>query len=481
MCGLDFDDDGRAAAPADIDGDGDLDLIGFSLQGLRVVENTFPARRFLRLRLEGKHGLADALGALVKVEAGGVTQQEYTRLTDGFQSQVPFDLHFGLGAADVVDRVTVTWPGGESQSVEKVPSNRLVTIRRGRAEFEARELPRWSAGPKGQRPVFSFEATARRLEGGEAPLAMKGLPAVINFWSPACEPCRHEMPAIAALSVTFRDRAQFAGVSVETKDLNAVRAAVEAAGVTYPQFLADENLLRRFFGPGGDAPLPSTFVFDPDGALRRVFRREVTEAEMKSLLDSFGDEGTSASELGLRGFREHQMGRDAEALQWFERALAAAPDSPVANYHTGLALAALGRDVEGIARLRRSAELDPGHVNTWLNLGSLLRKQGDIKGAIEKFTQARLLRPEEPAVLVHLAVAAAMDGQTALALECFEGLVRVDPGTATAWGMKGEFHFMHRQLFAAKQCFAKALALDPAEPRALVYGAEIEKMEKGRK
>ncbi len=417
----------------------------------------------------------------MKVEAGGVTQQDYTRLTDGFQTQVPFDLHFGLGDAALAERVTVTWPGGDVQTVERVPADRLVTIRHGRPGFEARELPRWTSGPPRSRPVFSFDATARRLEGGEAALATKGTPAVINFWSPTCAPCKEEMPALVALAGKFRDRATFAGVSVESKDLDAVRAAVQAAGVSYPQFLADEPLLRSFFGPGGDAPLPSTFVFDAQGALRRVFRRAVSEAEMAALLETFGDEGTGAHEFDLRGFRAHQLGRDDEALKWFEKALLSDPDSAMANYHAGLALASLGRVDEGLTRLRRSVELDPEHWNGWFNLGALLRQKGDIKAAIDMFGRARALRPDEAAVLANLAVTAAMDSQGALALECFERLVQVDAGNATAWGMKGEFHFMNRQLTPAKECFAQALAIDAAEARALRYMTQIEKIEKERR
>jgi tetratricopeptide (TPR) repeat protein len=61
------------------------------------------------------------------------------------------------------------------------------------------------------------------------------------------------------------------------------------------------------------------------------------------------------NELDLRGFRAHQMGKDDEALLWFEKALAVDPDSAVANYHTGLALVALGRDSEALPRLPRGS------------------------------------------------------------------------------------------------------------------------------
>ncbi|KAF0246490.1 MAG: putative TPR domain [Planctomycetota bacterium] len=482
VCGLDFDDDGRAAAPADFDGDGDLDLVILSLQGLRAVENTAPPRRYLRLRLEGENGQAAALGALVKVVAGGVSQQDYARLTDGFATQVPFDLHFGLGEAMLADRVEVTWPGGETQTILDVPANRLVTIRRGKNGFDARELPRWPEGSRRRaRPEFSFDAAATKLDGGRGPLAAKGLPAVINFWSPSCAPCKEELPRLAALSERFRDAAQFAGVSVETRDLDAVRATATSFALPYPVFIADEALLKSFFGPEANAPLPSTFVFDGNGALRRIFRRTVGEKELGDLLASFGDEGTGALELDRRGARAHYLGNDVEALEWMKKALAVDPDSALATYHMGLVLLALNRPDESLAYIRRAVVLDPEYWNGWYNLGAALHNKGDFKGAAEAYRNARRLRPDDWVILLRLGNSAGKAGEAALALECFDRAVTLQPRNANAWGMKGEFHFVLGQFPAAKDCFAKALAIDPNEPNARAYGKEIEKIERGGK
>ncbi len=414
--------------------------------------------------------------------AGGVTQQDYARLTDGFATQVPFDLHFGLGEAKLADRVVVTWPGGETQTALDVPADRLVTIRRGKDGFEARELPGWPAGSRhGVRPAFSFVEAATKLEGGAGPLAAKGRPAVFNFWSPSCAPCKEELPRLAALAAQYRDVAQFAGVCVETTDLEAVRAAAKCFEIPYPLFLADEALLKSFFGTGGDVPLPSTFVFDGNGDLRRIFRREVGQEELGLLLASFSDEGTGAAELDRRGARAHHLGNDPEALEWLKKALAVDPDSMLATYHMGLVLLGLGRPEEGIAHLRRAAELDPEYWNAWYNLGAALHNRRDFKGAAEAYRNAHKLRPTDIVILLSFGNSAGKSGQAALAFECFDRAVALQPGNATAWGMKGEYHFVVGQIPAAKACFAKALAIDPNEPNSRAYGKEIENIERGRK
>ena len=48
--------------------------------------------------------------------------QMYTRYNDGksgYLSQSSKPLYFGLGDADSVDRVEVTWPGGKTQTISE--------------------------------------------------------------------------------------------------------------------------------------------------------------------------------------------------------------------------------------------------------------------------------------------------------------------------------------------------------------------------
>jgi len=144
--GLDFDDDGRSAIAADVDGDGDLDLALLSLQGLRLVLNSSPPRGWARVRLKATGTHAAALGAHVTVQAGGTTQQDIVRVTDGFQSQVPLDLHFGLGDAARIDRLTVRWPSGKVEEHSDLPARRLISIVEGDTAAVVSELPRWPAG-----------------------------------------------------------------------------------------------------------------------------------------------------------------------------------------------------------------------------------------------------------------------------------------------------------------------------------------------
>ena len=70
-----------------------------------------------RCKLIGTTSNRDGLGAVVKVTAGGST---YTKVFDGdsgYLSHSLYPLYFGLGAADRVDSIEVTWPSGKRQTV----------------------------------------------------------------------------------------------------------------------------------------------------------------------------------------------------------------------------------------------------------------------------------------------------------------------------------------------------------------------------
>ena len=315
--GLDDDHDGRAAAPVDIDGDGDLDLALLTLRGLKLLENTSAPRHFARVRLAAGGSTAHALGAEVVLRARGVARRDFVKLTEGFRAQVPLDLHFGLGDATAVDSLEVRWPSGETGVWRDLPVDRLLIVDEAAGTVEAEPLRRWSDG---SRPTMtgapSPAVVAQALDGGRGPLA-GGRPTVVNFWAPWCPPCNVELPELVDLAGRYDGEVDFAGVSVELEDLDSVRESIERFGIPYPQFLADDSVMERFFGSEDEAALPATFVFDRDGRLRRLFRGAVTQAELDVLLASFRDEAVSEDTLRMLAETYQQAGDYAQAAEFY--------------------------------------------------------------------------------------------------------------------------------------------------------------------
>jgi hypothetical protein len=126
---------GRGAACADWDNDGDLDL-AISVNGgaARLLRNDGGNRNgWLSLSLEGTRSNRDAVGAVVRLSAGGRVQTSMVRSGSSYASQSDRRLVFGLGAARAADWIEVRWPAGGRERLQNVAANQRLTLREGSA------------------------------------------------------------------------------------------------------------------------------------------------------------------------------------------------------------------------------------------------------------------------------------------------------------------------------------------------------------
>ncbi len=121
----------RGAAFGDFDNDGAVE-VAVNNQGeppSLLKQEKAPAGHWVIVSLQGTRANRSALGARVKVTAGGKTQVDEVRSGGSYLSQNDLRLHFGLGAATEVDRIEIKWPGGKTQTVLRQPSDRVLSIR----------------------------------------------------------------------------------------------------------------------------------------------------------------------------------------------------------------------------------------------------------------------------------------------------------------------------------------------------------------
>ena len=114
---------------ADFDGDGALDImLASTTGGITYWSNQCTPGNWVAIELDGRVENRDAFGARVELKAGGRTwiSEVYSLRTDG---QGPPRLHFGLGAAEVVDELVVRWPDGPTTTGRTLPIRRVITAR----------------------------------------------------------------------------------------------------------------------------------------------------------------------------------------------------------------------------------------------------------------------------------------------------------------------------------------------------------------
>jgi hypothetical protein len=90
---------------------------------------------WLKVHLTGTASNRNGLGAMVKVHVGSRVLTKVMDGSSGYLSHSILPLYFGLGPAEKVDRIEVTWPSGQSQTVAgPIAANRLLEVTEPKAE-----------------------------------------------------------------------------------------------------------------------------------------------------------------------------------------------------------------------------------------------------------------------------------------------------------------------------------------------------------
>jgi len=301
VTGTDFIEDGRALGLLDWDHDGQVDMLlrNRTAPRLRLLRNnTGNNRHFLQVQLNTQTAGVnrDAIGARVRVTAGGRLLSRSVYAGDGHLSQSSKTLFFGLDDATLIDKLTVLWPNGEHQEFLNLQADSIVKITQGSPELQrvTAAEPSWNHPPQGQErldtadlgrvtviskipmaefPLPSFDNPERKVKD------FVGRPLLINFWSTGCAACIEELGALDK----NRKKLSRAGLQIVTlladgpekfDQAQKILAAVNMqpnAGIATEQVTACMRILAEaVLTADVDMPLPVSLLLDQDGQLVQI-------------------------------------------------------------------------------------------------------------------------------------------------------------------------------------------------------------------
>ena len=128
----------RGLAVGDLFNDGNVDAVVENIDGLPLILRNHGSRgmHWISLELAGTTSNRSAIGAEIKLIAGGVTQTAEVRSGDSYLSQSDLRVHFGLGNSKLIDEVQIRWPSGKIDTMHQLSVDRFYSIFEGSGVVE---------------------------------------------------------------------------------------------------------------------------------------------------------------------------------------------------------------------------------------------------------------------------------------------------------------------------------------------------------
>ena len=156
-----------------------------------------------------------------------------------------------------------------------------------------------------------------------------------------------------------------------------------------------------------------------------------------------------------------RQGKPDQAAACFRKALAKAPNHPVAHNNLGIALLMLGRTQEAVACYRTALAIAPDHVDSHCNLGNALALEGRSDEAVACYRRAIAIAPNYAAAHYNLGGALGNQGRHDEAVACYRRALAIDPNYVEAYNNLGNTLVIQDKLDEAIVCYERALELRP--------------------
>ena len=512
VSGLDFPDDGRGVSVVDWDHDGDQDLWVSNRNAPRIRyfrNDTQTGNHYITMRLIG-NGVTtsrDAVGARVEVFLDPPSERQASKTEDpaeaerlvktihigqGFLSQSSRWLHFGIGDADKISKVTVQWPGGKIKEYTDLKVDQRYEIHqdgavvRIPAPIATPPLP--NSSPTLPEPADQFRVPLVAnvpmpdLPYRDASGLTKNLLDVrgdgmllINCWSTTCMPCLKELKEFTDHAQELRDAninvlalcldAEPGGTALNNRAVDILKNM----GFPFTYGEAKDNLggalstiHNVMTATGGLLPVPTSFLVDDSGRLVAIYKGPVT---VETLI---ADKDHSSLPRWERFRRSANLPGTIIENEVLEKALTKGDQfarTRLANHleEQGWSHAASIQYEELAKILPDSDEKKATLGNVYFERGLLLARQNKWREAIESFNQSLDQETAAPAAHYNLGICLEKTGQTDRARSEYEEALRLQPSLITARANLGRLLAREKNWQQAEIQFQKVVDARPKD------------------
>jgi hypothetical protein len=123
----------RGLAIGDLFNDGNVDIVVNDIDGGPMVlrNHGIPGNHWISFELAGTKSNRLAIGARLKLVAGGMTQTEQIHSGASYLSQHDLRVHFGIGKATEIDSLEIVWPSGKVETIKNLEADKFYSVLEG--------------------------------------------------------------------------------------------------------------------------------------------------------------------------------------------------------------------------------------------------------------------------------------------------------------------------------------------------------------
>ena len=132
----------RGLAVGDLFNNGQMDAIVGDIDGgpMLLKNNGIAGRHWVSFELAGTKSNRLAIGARLKLVAGGMTQTDEIHSGGSYLSQNDLRVHFGLGSATKIDSLEIRWPSGKVETLTNLDADKFYSVLEGQGIVPAAKI-----------------------------------------------------------------------------------------------------------------------------------------------------------------------------------------------------------------------------------------------------------------------------------------------------------------------------------------------------